>query len=306
MLTNYYEKLDINRKASQLDVRKAFRRLALRYHPDKATTGAVGDTANGGQQFRDILEAYRVLSDPNKRKSYDRSLSPPTTTTTPPKAKHRRQDTRSSRRSSGGRNHHQNKQKSSPTAEAAARKPTVHTLYVSLADLMTGCTKRYKISRNLWPSANSQSSIISADYVTIDVKPGWKSGTRITFAEHGDQPGYGQRPLDVVFVICEQPDKQFRRSGNDLLYSCQLTLRDAMSEHGFRIPTLSSTGSGSGGSDSGFSGKPLAHIVMTREQLIKFYENSSVEIRKVGLGLPDHKNRDIRGDLIINCTLKTY
>ena len=63
---DYYEVLGISRNASEEDIKKAFRRLALEYHPDRNK----GDGAE--ERFKEVNEAYQVLSDPKKRTSYDR------------------------------------------------------------------------------------------------------------------------------------------------------------------------------------------------------------------------------------------
>ncbi len=63
MAKNYYEILGIARDASKEDVKKAFRRLAHKYHPDKG-----GDEA----KFKEINEAYQILTDEKKRAEYDR------------------------------------------------------------------------------------------------------------------------------------------------------------------------------------------------------------------------------------------
>ncbi|MGI6756202.1 MAG: DnaJ C-terminal domain-containing protein [Atopobiaceae bacterium] len=62
---NYYDVLGVKRDASQDDIRKAFRKLATKYHPD-----AGGDE----QKFKEISEAYTTLSDPEKKKEYDQLL----------------------------------------------------------------------------------------------------------------------------------------------------------------------------------------------------------------------------------------
>lgn len=68
MTTNkrdYYDVLGISRNASDEDVKKAFRKLALKYHPDRnKKTDAAG-------KFKEINEAYQVISDPDKRARYD-------------------------------------------------------------------------------------------------------------------------------------------------------------------------------------------------------------------------------------------
>lgn len=66
--TTLYELLGINRNAEQGEVKKAYRRLAKKYHPDTS------DIPNAGQTFQQIQKAYEVLSDPHKRQVYDRRL----------------------------------------------------------------------------------------------------------------------------------------------------------------------------------------------------------------------------------------
>ena len=63
---DYYKVLGISRNASDEDIKKAFRRLALEYHPDR------NKEDGAEQQFKEVNEAYQVLSDPKKRTSYDR------------------------------------------------------------------------------------------------------------------------------------------------------------------------------------------------------------------------------------------
>lgn len=63
---DYYQTLGIAKTASEDDIRKAFRKLARQYHPDVAK-----DKAEGERKFKEINEAYEVLSDPEKRRKYD-------------------------------------------------------------------------------------------------------------------------------------------------------------------------------------------------------------------------------------------
>lgn len=63
MAKDYYNVLGVDRKASKDDIKKAFRKLAHKYHPDKGT----GDES----KFKEVTEAYAVLSDDKKRREYD-------------------------------------------------------------------------------------------------------------------------------------------------------------------------------------------------------------------------------------------
>ncbi len=64
---DYYKILDIPREASQSDIKRAYRKLALKHHPDK------NKSPNATKKFQDIGEAYSILSDPAKRRRYDLS-----------------------------------------------------------------------------------------------------------------------------------------------------------------------------------------------------------------------------------------
>lgn len=66
-MTNYYDILEINQNASQKEIKTAWKRLAKKFHPDKA-----GNT----KHMQDINEAYETLSDINKRKKYDDLCKP--------------------------------------------------------------------------------------------------------------------------------------------------------------------------------------------------------------------------------------
>lgn len=64
---DYYDILGINRDASAETIKKAFRKLAKKYHPDSNAGNPQAE-----QMFKDVNEAYSILSDPEKKKLYDR------------------------------------------------------------------------------------------------------------------------------------------------------------------------------------------------------------------------------------------
>jgi molecular chaperone DnaJ len=63
---DYYETLAVNRDASENDIRKAYRKLAMKYHPDRNP-----DNPKAEEQFKEAKEAYEILSDGQKRGAYD-------------------------------------------------------------------------------------------------------------------------------------------------------------------------------------------------------------------------------------------
>ncbi|MFU8767786.1 MAG: DnaJ domain-containing protein, partial [Candidatus Methanoperedens sp.] len=62
---DYYEILGVDKKASADEIKKEYRKLAMKYHPDK------NNSPDAEEKFKEISEAYAVLSDQNKRQQYD-------------------------------------------------------------------------------------------------------------------------------------------------------------------------------------------------------------------------------------------
>src|ERR1700739_1008017 len=67
MMRDYYEVLGVERGCDDAALKSAFRKLAMQHHPDR---NGGGEEASG--RFKEINEAYSILSDPNKRQVYDR------------------------------------------------------------------------------------------------------------------------------------------------------------------------------------------------------------------------------------------
>ncbi|KAI7985704.1 hypothetical protein LOK49_LG14G00800 [Camellia lanceoleosa] len=274
---DYYNILKVNRNASDEDLKKAYRRLAMIWHPDKNPSNKRESEA----KFKQISEAYDVLSDPQKRQIYDlygeealkSGQVPP-----PPSA--------SRAASSQFHNHHNhhNHQHPNPSfrfnprdaediyaemfgandaaaaassrsrtfkdgffrtstgefgnsASAAPRKAAAveNALPCSLEELYKGAKKKMKISRTIVDASGKVRNV--EEILTIEVKPGWKKGTKITFPEKGNQEP-GVIPADLIFVIDEKPHALYIRDGNDLMVSQEISLVEALTGKTLELTTL--------------------------------------------------------------------
>ncbi|EJU05054.1 hypothetical protein DACRYDRAFT_47846, partial [Dacryopinax primogenitus] len=115
-------------------------------------------------------------------------------------------------------------------------KAWVYPLRLTLGELYTGCQKRFSVTRSLLNGRSLEG------FIDIDVQPGWKKGTRITYPGAGSEvePGGFQ---DLVFVVRQLPDDRFGREGvggRDLVARFGLNLVDALAgcHHLSRIKTI--------------------------------------------------------------------
>lgn len=145
--------------------------------------------------------------------------------------------------------------------------PLVVDVNCTLEQLYSGVTKKLKVTRTI-------NGKLSDKIFQIDVKPGWKEGTKLTFEGEGDvKPGF--KPQDIIFVIKEKPHDYFKREKDDLIYESVISLKQALS--GFTIRT------------NGVDGKPLT---LTVNDVLQ----PGTTKRLAGQGMP--RKTGGRGDLI--------
>ncbi|XP_021830294.1 protein psi1-like [Prunus avium] len=155
------------------------------------------------------------------------------------------------------------------------------TLPCTLEDLYNGTTKKMKISRNVVGASGRKSTV--EEVLPIEIKPGWKKGTKITFPEKGHDVERGVIPADIIFTIEEKPHDFFKRHGDDLTVTLNISLAEALTGHTAQLATLD-------GRNLRISIDSI--ISHTHEEVVK------------GEGMPIQKGRGKKGNLILKFNIK--
>jgi DnaJ family protein B protein 4 len=240
--SNYYQKLGIPKTSTPEQIKKAYRKAALKHHPDKG-----GDA----ETFKDICRANEVLSDPEKRDVYDRygqaGLDNASANSAGAGAGPQSHPFGGGRPTAGGSdffssqffggNSHPNGQSyrarsgqgqsqsginmdleellrqmmnqntdSGGSSNSFRPKPSSYSrpLPCSLEELFSGATKKLKVDLGG-----------SSKVYKIKLKPGWKEGTKVKFPATRTLPA-------ITFVVKEKKHAHFQRKGDDLIYRYQL------------------------------------------------------------------------------------
>ncbi|KAK8627323.1 hypothetical protein V6N13_134936 [Hibiscus sabdariffa] len=246
MGVDYYNILKVSRNATEEDLKKSYKRLAMKWHPDKNPINKKEAEA----KFKQISEAYDVLSDPQKRQIYDlygeegiqsAELSSPNGFTGGGVGGDRayRFNPRNAEdifaEFFGGSETRFNGDGGVGTQGNKKAAPVESKLVCSLEELYKGGRRKMRISRTI---ANELGKPKTVDEILkIDIKPGWKKGTKITFPEKGNhEPGF--TPSDLIFVIDEKPHAVFKRDGNDLIVNQKISLVEALTGSTLSLTTL--------------------------------------------------------------------
>ncbi|KAJ8753572.1 hypothetical protein K2173_022813 [Erythroxylum novogranatense] len=228
MWEDYYKILGVNRNASNDDLKKAYDRLVSMWHPDNVPSTL---RREGEFMFNQISEAFSVLSDPQKRQNYD-LFGEEVSKTDPFQFSWKDVDEEYFSLENAGRLH---RGQGSVRDRIRVKKPAVeHQLLCSLEELYQGAKKEMTISRDILDNSCSLQTI--EETLTIEIKPGWKPGTKITFPEKGSVP-FGI-PADLVYVIDEKPHAIYKRDGNDLVLNREITVVEALTGKCIELTTL--------------------------------------------------------------------
>ncbi|MCD7453213.1 hypothetical protein HAX54_020087 [Datura stramonium] len=289
MGVDYYNILKVSRNASEEDLKKSYKRLAMKWHPDKNSQ----NNKEAEAKFKQISEAYDVLSDPQKRQIYDlygedalksgqfSSASPTSAASGTGNGRGFRFNTRDAEdifaEFFGGSDGYSSNSGAGVVRKAA---PVENKLPCSLEELYKGSKRKMKISRILLDDSGKPTTV--EEVLAIHIKPGWKKGTKITFPEKGNYE-HGAAPGDLIFVIDEKPHAVFRRDGNDLVINQKISLLDALTGKTISLTTL----------DGRELTIPITEIVKPGQELIIPNE-----------GMPISKERGKKGSLKIKFDIR--
>ncbi|XP_076945754.1 uncharacterized protein LOC143616944 [Bidens hawaiensis] len=243
MGVDYYNILKVTRTATESDIKKSYKKLAMKWHPDKNIS--VNDKV-AESKFKQISEAYYVLSDPKKRQIYDlygeeglkSGLNDDMGVANTKPGSRFRFDPRDADQifeeffygADSGRGVTGLDLKNIKKAETVENK-----LSCGLEELYKGSKRKMQISRIVLDDTGKPGTL--EEILTIHIKPGWKKGTKITFPEKGNQEA-GAAPGDLIFVIDEKPHDTFKRDGNDLVFTKRISLLEALTGKTIKVTTL--------------------------------------------------------------------
>lgn len=237
---DYYRTLGVERNASDKDIKQAFRTLARQYHPD------VNPEQEAEAKFKEINEAYTVLSDPEKRRRYDdlglsyqnwqhsgkRNTGFDWGSWTQTSRSNRVETEQSSGRFSDFFNSlfgAEAPRRPSPPAEPYPNKSPIRgtdqemELTVALEEAFAGATKHVGRGNRSF---------------TAHIPPGVQTGTRIRFPGQGERGFAGGQPGDLYLTITVMEHPKFERRGDDLHTEIDVPLYTAVLGGEVRIPML--------------------------------------------------------------------
>jgi molecular chaperone DnaJ len=223
MSRDYYEVLGVPKTATADEIKKAYRQLALKFHPDQNPNDPQAETT-----FKNVSEAYEVLGKPESRLRYDQNLSvnvssPYSTSYSSASAHDLFNDIFGDFFSASS----DQRSKASRTKGTDLR----YTLQISVEEAAEGCAKDIRFIRQRQGKSDTA-------HLSVSVPPGVRDGQRLKLRGEGDglDP---TRPGDLFVVVQYQKHRLFLRDGLNCLMDLPVTFVDAILGAQIKVPTLS-------------------------------------------------------------------
>lgn len=268
---DYYKVLGVEQNASQTEIRKAYRRLAKKYHPDTN-----GNSPEAQERFQAINEANEVLGDPEKRKKYD-DYGEHWRHADEFEAQRREHEARSNRSGfdfggwssfggSGGFSDFFEQLFGARGMRKSGGEDLQATLTITLRDAAT---------------THKQTFSINGEKIRITIPAGIADGQKIRIKGRGAIGDDGSRgDLYITFRI--EPDKMFARDGDNLLLTATTDMYTLLLGGEVTLPALD------------------GNVRMT----IKAGTPPDSKLRLKGKGFPIYKREGERGDLIVTLKMR--
>lgn len=215
MKKNHYELLGIDTTASPDEIKKAFRKLAMQYHPDKNANNKAAT-----EMFKMLNEANATLSDPEKRFEYDATLRASAPEPTPRPSQ------------SPTKTHAAQKRRvPQPHVQSTPGRNLVYHLTVPLEDIFKGCKKTISFIRTI--QGQRQSST-----VVVDIPAGVVNGQKLRLRGAGESLSAKQPPGDLIVHVHYAEHPFFTVDESDLVVSVPISPLQWLLRDIITIPTL--------------------------------------------------------------------
>jgi len=212
---DYYSTLGLKRGATDADIKKAYRSLAMKHHPDRG-----GDE----KKFKEISQAYEFLSDPQKKQIIDMGGDP----NAQPGMGGFNQGPFEFHFNSGNMEDLFNNFGFFGQRPQRRNKTLSINVDVELEDILTGKELNAEIST---PGGKRK-------MINIEIPPGIEHGQQIKYSGMGDHSIPDLRPGDLLVNIFVRPHKTFKREGDSIIFEKRISVWDAILGTKINIETL--------------------------------------------------------------------
>ncbi len=228
MADDYYSTLGVERNADAATIKKAYRKLAQKYHPDKNP-----DDKPAEERFKQITEAYAVLSDPNKRKQYDQFGDSGFHQRFSQEDIFRNMDFGDIFGNSGGEDLFS--QLFGGGRRGTARRPSKGQ------DYSMNISIPFRLAVQGGERRIDYRSDSRAEQIKVRIPAGIEPGAKLRVTGKGGPSPAGGPPGDLFLQIEIEPDPLFSRDGNDLLVQVTVPFSGICLGTSVDVPTLDSS-----------------------------------------------------------------